>query len=206
MEQPDEQWLRGHSYQLAKCQLCKGMTYFNPEDVASAPAASRVCSDCFEDHLRSPVDRESVYHESRYASPEASSGVPDVDAALRGLPDAFAGLFGDYEQRRGYKCWKVPGRRLNWLQWNDGGVALPIRFEDESGRLKTWKLFARFPSDPGEPWSRPTPHHQDHKWMPGGDDVWGCAYEDLSGHLSQIDALKSALTESLREAKEYTGG
>jgi len=66
--------------------------------------------------------------------PEASSGARHIDNKLVRFPDVLTALMGRYEQRVGYKCWKVPGRRENWLQWNDGGTPLTIRFDNSRAR------------------------------------------------------------------------
>jgi hypothetical protein len=137
--------------------------------------------------------------------PEASTGIRDIDDQLARLPDQLVTTIGRYEQRVGYKCWKVGSR--NWLQWNDGGTALPIRFDNSRGEERTWKLFARFAKQPHGPWDKPAAFEQDHKWMPAGTDVWGCSYEGLreyEGRYAELEALlKDALIASQRYANDH---
>lgn len=134
---------------------------------------------------------------------ESSTGCPDIDAQLAGLPEALTGI-APYEQRDGYKCWKVPGRRRNWLQWNDGGTRLPIRLENSRGEVRTWKLFARFGKQPGAPWDRPWKYERLHEWMLGGDDVWGCSCEALSAYLGRLPELEERLRSDLDLSYRYS--
>ena len=137
--------------------------------------------------------------------PQASTGQPEIDDALSAFPDDVSAIFGGYEQRSGYKCWKVPGKTKNWLQWNDGGTSLPIRFDDSHGVTRTWKLFARFQSAPSDPWLKPSAYG-DHKWMPGGPDVWGCPYDALSRYLNRLDVLEGRMKRDLEVSLRYILG
>ena len=135
--------------------------------------------------------------------PERSEGCPQLDSALEKVPDHLATLFGPYEQRLGYKSWKVSGRRENWLQWNDGGTLLPVRFGDSKGVAHTWKIFARFGAQPRRPWLKPAVYAHDLKWMLGGADVWGCSCESLSQFLRTGADVEAELVRSLESAQSY---
>jgi hypothetical protein len=100
--------------------------------------------------------------------PVSSAGCPDIDGRLAGFLESLVNI-GPFEQRDGYRCGKVPGRNKNWLQWNDGRP-LPIHFENDQGEAKTWKLFARFGTEPRAPWENV--HWEPHRWVLGGPDVW----------------------------------
>ena len=131
-----------------------------------------------------------------------------IDGALAQLPCLLASKGLGYVQRRGYKAFKLPGKRRNWFQFNDGNVPLNIRFADTRGQTKTWKLFARFPADkaPSWPWDKPERYERKKAyWMLAGekeDDVWGIAYEDIKVWGEQmtsqqiLNCLQSALQDS----------
>lgn len=106
-----------------------------------------------------------------------------IDEALAKLPQLLKGKGFTFVQRKGYKAFKAfPHSRRNWCQFNDGDVALRIRFPNREGKQKTWKLFARFdPSDPPpKPWDQPEKYQRKKaQWMLGGNDAWGVAYEDI---------------------------
>lgn len=137
----------------------------------------------------------------------AVRGQPDVDSALIGfLERVTAGA--PYDQRVGYKSWKVPrrGKPLNWMQWNDGHPATRIAFPNSRGDAKTWKLFARFPDDfqPRGPWDRPEPYDAaKDQYMPAGSDVWGCSYESLRTYLPRLGELEEALRADLAASYSY---
>lgn len=101
----------------------------------------------------------------------------ELDALLAALPDELAGQLGPYDVRPGYRCWKV-GRR-NWLQWSDVGPSSRKSIPNSRGAVRIWEAFARFGRDPGAPWDKPEKYALDWKWMPAGDDVWGCSREGL---------------------------
>jgi len=135
--------------------------------------------------------------------PVAAIGCPEIDDPLARFPEALKDI-GPYEQRVGYKCWKVPGRRRNWLQWNDGDTPLPIRFDNRQGEVRTWKLFARFGKQPRGLWDKPAEFEHDHKWMPSGSDVWGCSCEALRDYLNRFQELEELLKEDLKRSYQYS--
>jgi len=136
-------------------------------------------------------------------NPKTSIGFPEIDDALAYVPEALEGV-GGFEQRLGYKCWKVSGRRLNWLQWNDGSRPLPIQFDNDRGVMRTWKLFARFGTEPSGLWERPETYKHDHRWMLGGSDVWALSYEALRGYLKRLPELEARLKEDLKLSYRYS--
>ena len=136
--------------------------------------------------------------------PENVRGWPVVDDALADVPQLFS-EFAGFEQKLGYKAWKIPGRRNNWIQWNDGDRTLPIRFDNIDGVIRTWKVFVRFPAAPAALWERPAPHDRDFKFMISGLDVWGCTYEALSGFEGRFPELKRTLLQAFRLAQSYVG-
>lgn len=151
---------------------------------------------------------ETTPHARPAVPPSPAFGLADIDAALAGLPDAFTHLVA-YEQRLGYKSWKIPrqGRPMNWLQWNDGDIALRIRFPNTAGEPRTWKLFARFGNDfsPSGPWERPQPYERRRaQWMPAGPDVWGCSYEALADSLARGVELAAVLRRDLEQSYRYS--
>lgn len=136
----------------------------------------------------------------------AALGLPEVDAALARLPEAFA-LIAPFEQRVGYKAWKVPGKtRTSWMQWNDGDARLPICFPDQHGEVKTWKLFARFADGVRlrGPWERPAEYERKKaQWMLAGPDVWGLSYEAVQEFLHHVEDLESVLRDDICESYRY---
>lgn len=142
-------------------------------------------------------------------NPVAKKGFPDIDKCLAHLPQAFEDAGFKYEQRKGYKAWKVPGFKDNWFQWNDGDIPLRIRFGNRRHEVKTWKLFARFGTkqSPRWPWDQPEEYKRKKaQWMLGGADVWGCAYEDLRSYLGQFTSqqILERLKEDLSLSFEYS--
>lgn len=189
---------------------------FVVEFCAGVPANARA-PDTREAHPDQRADGEPERQEARAASssgareatstgPLTSAGVPDIDAALAHFPEAFTAI-APYGQHLGYKSWKIPrqGRPMNWLQWNDGGRSLPIRFANSKGEMRTWKLFARFAPETQRrgPWDRPEAWDRDHKFMPSGPDVWGCSYEDLRIYLAKVRGLEELLREDLELSYRY---
>jgi hypothetical protein len=137
----------------------------------------------------------------------AVRGSPDVDSALIGFPERIT-AGAPYDQRVGYKSWKVPrrGKPLNWMQWNDGHPPTRIAFPNSRGDARTWKLFARFPDDfqPRGPWDRPEPYDRaKDQYMPAGSDVWGCSYEALREYLPRLQELEAVLKEDLAISYRY---
>ena len=138
----------------------------------------------------------------------ATLGLAQVDDALATFPETFAKI-APYEQHVGYKSWKVPGRRANWLQWNDGDVALRINFPDRAGHMRTWKLFARFAdgSHPRGPWGRPEQYVRKRaQWMLAGANVWGLTYESLSAFLDRVPELEELLRADVADSYRYSVG
>jgi len=141
----------------------------------------------------------------------ATVGVPGVDNALAKFPEALRGMGVTLEQHDGYKCSKVTTRR-NWMQWNDGTRPLRIRFCNDQGKMRTWKLFARFGNEPqpSSPWEKPKEYtRQKAQWMPSGSDVWGCSYQALQVYLNEspkqlVKLLKKDLVRSHKySSKQY---
>lgn len=140
------------------------------------------------------------------------AGIRDIDAALFDFPERVTGGL-PFDQRVGYKSWKVPrkGKRVNWMQWNDGDPAIRIAFPNRRGELRTWKMFARFPDDfePRGPWERPEPYDRaKDQYMPAGrhQDAWGCTYESLRPYLSKLRELEEALLADLTVSYRYSVG
>lgn len=130
----------------------------------------------------------------------------DVDACLARLPQLLANRGLTLEQRVGYKAGKLPSGR-NWCQLVDGDVPLRVSFPNREGKMKTWKLFARFAQALGSPWDRPEPYERKKaQWMPAGDDVWGIAYEDLMVWASQVtcDVALQRLVNDLLASFHYS--
>src|SRR5512137_1707367 len=104
---------------------------------------------------------------------------PDPETALLGqLPVWLQELGLALKQKRHYKAGKLTSTR-NWCQLFDDGIVPHLTAADSKGRLKTWKLFARF-SDrqpPAWPWDRPRLEAGSGTMM--GRDVWGIAVEDV---------------------------
>ena len=118
-----------------------------------------------------------------------------IDDCLAELPILLSKRGLELKQKRGYKAGKL-SRTRNWCQFIDGDVPIPVTFPNSQGRVKTWKLFARFGSNepPSWPWDRPERYERKKaQWMPAGDDVWGIAYEDIR------DWAKSATDRQLLE-------
>lgn len=137
---------------------------------------------------------------------ERSRGYPEIDDALAGIPETLTSI-APYQRPLGYKCWKIPGRDRNWLQWNDGGTLLPITFPNRRGKVRTWKLFARFGTEVQlrGPWDRPERYERKkNQWMPAGPDVWGCSYESLRAYLDRVDELQALLRQDLELAYRYS--
>ena len=89
------------------------------------------------------------------------------------------------KRKRGYKAGKLSFTR-NWCRIEDGNVKHRI-CRSNNGRMKTWKLFARFDIKlpPLWPWEKLECNEDPTlRWAISGDDVWGIAYEDLERWIS----------------------
>ena len=133
-----------------------------------------------------------------------------MDECLAGLPQLLENRGLTLEQRVGFKAGKLSPRH-NWCQLVDGDVPIPVRFPNREGKMKTWKLFARFGSDQslGFPWDRPEPYeYKKAQWMPAGNDVWGIAYEDLKEWASQVtcDEVLQRIANDLLASFHYSCG
>lgn len=140
--------------------------------------------------------------------PLATIGFPVIDDALAHFPEALTAI-APFERRLGYKAWKVPrrGQTTNWLQWNDGSTRLRITFPNSEGKVRTWKLFARFGSEPrwSGLWDKPEEYERKKaQWMPAGPDVWGCSYEALRERLGRLQELEELLKADLELSYRYS--
>lgn len=66
-----------------------------------------------------------------------------VDRSLAELPHLLSQVGLPLKQKVGYKAGKLLSRR-NWCQFVAGDMQIRVRFPNAEGRMKTWKLFARF--------------------------------------------------------------
>ena len=85
------------------------------------------------------------------------------------------------KQKRGYKAGKLSASR-NWCHIIDDDMKPRISVPNVSGRVMTWKLFARFDAHktPSQPWERPQLRRiQKPQGMMAGEDVWGVSYETM---------------------------
>ncbi len=135
-------------------------------------------------------------------SPKQSSSDSEIDALLASLPEKLKKIFGPYQQKPGYLCWKAG--RWNWLQWNDRGESKRKRFENAKGAVRTWEIFARFGRSPGAPWE--PARYEAWRWMLGGADVWGCSRESLRAYEGSIAELERRLIADLKIARDHSSG
>lgn len=127
----------------------------------------------------------------------------EVGALLTDLPDYLTTLWGPYAQRTGYRSWKSGA--VNWLQWNDPGDSPRKRLETLSGATETWEVFARFGRQPGSLWAKPA-KYEPWKWMPSGDDVWGCTRASLLSFHGDNPELRNQLIADLTSSRDYSIG
>ena len=134
-------------------------------------------------------------------TPRSLACCTDIKCGLAGFLESLT-QFGPFEDRVGYRCGKVLGRNVNWLQWNNGDRPLPIHFENDEGDAKTWKLFARFARQPRVQWEKV--HWEPHRWVLGGPDVWGYScdalLDDDDGTRDVAELLREDLAVSYRYA------
>ncbi|MGH2376905.1 MAG: hypothetical protein ACRDGT_00325 [Candidatus Limnocylindria bacterium] len=119
------------------------------------------------------------------------------------MPADLSTLFGRATPQTGYCCWKA-GRR-NWLQWNDPGDSARKQLENTQGEMRSWELFARFARQPSSAWEKPA-RYEAWKWMPSGDDVWGCTRAGLVAFPGDIAQLKARLIADLTASHDYSQG
>lgn len=114
-----------------------------------------------------------------------------VDKSLAELPHLLSREGLILKQKMGYKAGKLLSKR-NWCQFVDGDVQIRIQFPNAEGKLKTWKLFARFNNlqPPSQPWDKPERYeYKKAQWMIAGNDVWGITYDDLMEWLNKTTAV-----------------
>jgi len=98
-----------------------------------------------------------------------------IDGCLAQLPALLLERGLVLKQKRGYKVGKLSATR-NWCQLIDGDMPLRVMFPNYQGKVKTWKLFARFNTGqpPSWPWDRPELcQRKKAQWTLAGNDVWG---------------------------------
>ncbi len=102
-----------------------------------------------------------------------------IDGFLAQLPALLLKSGLVLKRRRNYKTGKLSATR-NWCQLFDGDTPFPVTFPNYQGKVKTWKLFARFNTrqPPSWPWDRPN-ECKDAQRILAGNDVWGVAFEDI---------------------------
>lgn len=131
-----------------------------------------------------------------------------IDECLASLPGLLLNRGITLKQKYGYKAGKLY-RTRNWCQFVDGDVQIPVRFPNSQGKVKTWKLFARFNAaqPPLWPWDKPERYqYKKAQWMISGEDVWGVAYEDIKEWAKRITSgqLLERLVNDLQVSFDYS--
>jgi hypothetical protein len=131
-----------------------------------------------------------------------------VDGFLAQLPPLLLERGLKLRQKRSYKAGKLSATR-NWCQLVDRDMPLRVVFPNYQGKVKTWKLFARFNTGqpPAWPWDRPELYEgKKAQWVLAGSDVWGVAYEDIREWSRRVSdrQLLERLASDLQVSFDYS--